>query len=262
MRIYTKIISQWDEQLQRYVTVESEWFDYAGEVALCKGDNTDKQAEQASLENEQQQNAFSAQLMDVFKAQYGQQQGVLNYLQGKMQPMIDNPTGYGDKALTAMRTSSDDQISNQYQNAQKTLQSNSFAMGGRDLPSGVDSQLAASLLNGEAQDKAGAQNQITMADENLKQSNYWNAVNTLNGVGTEYNPQSYAGASTGASGASSGAAGAVASTSQANTAASNSGFLSKLAGGFGSALGSGLAGGLTGGLGTGVSMLGSGNFGW
>jgi hypothetical protein len=230
----------------RYGAV-AQWFEwYVGPVAECKGDQTLKQSEMISLQNQTQQMEFSKQLMGVFEKQYGDQKEVLDYLKAKMQPMIDNPTGYSEKALAAMRTSATDNLSASYQNAQKALNANRFAGGSRDLPSGVDDQLNAALLQSEATDKAGAQNNITLQDENLKQGNYWNSINVLNGVGAMFNPQSYAGASSSASGASSSAGEATANLGTAYKQSQNSGIM-------------GLIGGLAGGaMSMGTSLFGGG----
>lgn len=37
MKIYTKVVSQWDDEQQRYVTVEEESYNYNGPIAECKG---------------------------------------------------------------------------------------------------------------------------------------------------------------------------------------------------------------------------------
>jgi hypothetical protein len=213
----------WSEMIDRYLREERP-------VSGGKGDQVAKQSEILSQENMQQQMAFSKQLVDVFNKQYADQKGVLDYLKGKVQPMIDNPKGYSPEALAAMRTSATDTTSAAYQNAQKALQASRFAAGGRDLPSGVDAQLNAALLQSEASDKAAQQNDITVRDENLKQGNMWNAINVLSGTAAQFNPQSYAGASTGASGAASGAGNTTANLSQAYTASTQSQLMGVLGG--------------------------------
>ena len=210
MRIYTKTVSMWDESRQRYVTdeAESEWYEYEGPVALCKGDDTAKAAEQ-------QQMNFNSQLMAIFQQQFAKQSAVLDFLKGKLQPMIDKPTGYSPEALTTMRTSATDTLSDAYQNAQRALQNKEFTQGGRDLPSGINDQIDAALLTAEAKDKANAQNTITLNDENLKQSNYWNAMNVLSGnVASQFNPLGYAGAATSGSNAVAGLSQAVTNSQQ------------------------------------------------
>lgn len=201
----------------------------------CKGDEVAEQQEQQTAN-------FNSQLMQIFNKQYSSQQQVLTYLQGKLQPMIDNPTGYSPDALAAQRTSATDTLSAEYQNAQKALQNTEFSQGSRDLPSGVNDQLNEALLQGEASDKANAQNTITTNNAALEQSNYWNALSALNGQATTaYNPLGYAGAAT--SGAN-----AVTGLSQAVTASQGPSI--------GSILG-GIAGAGVGALGAGLGKAGS-----
>lgn len=203
-----------------------EWYVYDGPVAECKGDQTAQAAEQ-------QQAAFSAQMAATFNKQYAAQSEVLNFLKGALEPQITNPTGYGTDAMAAMRTSANENISGSYDNAQKAIQNMQFVNGGRDLPSGVNQMQLGGLKMAEAGDQAGAQNTITLNNENLKQSNYWNAMNVLSGnVASQFNPLGYAGASTGA-------ANTVTGLSQAYNASKQSqlmGVLGGAAGGAASAL--------------------------
>lgn len=199
-------------------------------VSGGKGDSTAEAAEKS-------QEAFNTQLMSTFTQQFNSQQSTLNYLKGVLTPMINNPTGYSPAALAAMRTGATDSTSAAYQNAQKTLQNTEATRSG-DLPSGVNDQLNASLLNSEATDKSTAQNAITLQNANLQQSNYWNAINGLNGVAAENNPDSLASTATaGANG--------VANLSQAVTASSGPTFGALLGGAIG-ATGSALSGGSAG----------------
>lgn len=193
---------------------------------MCSGgDSTAKAAEQSQAN-------FSNTLQQIFTKQYGQQSAILNFLTNKLEPQIENPQGYSDTALNSMRTSATDQIATQYQNAQKALQNQQFENGGENLPSGVNEMQTGALRMGQASDTAAAQNQITQQNEQLKEQNYWNAVDALSGNASQYNPQSYAGASTSAGNS-------VAGLSQAYTASNQSqllGALGGIAGGAGSAL--------------------------
>lgn len=216
MRIYTRVEYEWAGDI--YVPVYADGFDHDGEVTLCKGDSLAKQ-------QESQQIAFNAQLMDIFNKQFASQQEMLTYLKGKLQPMVDNPTGYSDEALTAMRTSATDTLSQNYENAKQALGNRAVQLNqGSDLPSGTQEQLNAALLQSEATDKSNAQNTLTLNNENLKQSNYWNALNILNGQSAnQYNPLGYATAYNQGSDAT-------ANLSQAVTASQQSGFLGALGG--------------------------------
>jgi hypothetical protein len=254
-RVFTKAVSRWSDELNRYVLIEAEsdfTDSYDGDFEQCKGDDTAKKSEQLSLQNQQQQMAFSAHLQSIFDAQYKDQKQILDYIKGKLMPQIDNPQGYSDASLAAQRTGASDTISSNYQHAQQALNTQRFAMGGRDIPSGIDDQLTASLDNSEAQDKAGAQNQITQNNEDLKQRNYWNALGVLQGTGAQFAPQSYAAEATGAGNGASGAGNSVANLSQAYKA-SQGGFWSSFTNSLGSTLGKTLGGGNAGaGGGTGV----------
>lgn len=223
MRVNTKVVID----MVTGEVLEHAWYEYSGPVAECKGDSTAQAAEQ-------QQAAFSAQLANVFQKQFAQQSDVLNFLKGALEPQITNPTGYSDQALAAMRTSATQNISSQYDNAQRALQNQNFINGSRDLPSGVQDMQMGALKQGEASDTASAQNTITLNNENLKQSNYWNAIGALSGgVASQYNPLGYAGASTGA-------ANSVAGLSEAYKNSQSSqllGALGGVAGGAGAAFG-------------------------
>jgi len=205
--------------------LEHEGFYWAGGVELCKGDDVAKQQEQQQLQ-------FNQQMQSIFSQQFQKQSATLAYLQSKLQPMIDKPTGYSPDELAAMRTGATDQLSTSYQNATKALQ-NTEAVRSGDLPSGVNEQLNSGLLQQEASDKANAQNNITVNDANLKQSNYWGAINALNGNAVEQNPLGYAGTYNQGSGN-------ISSLSQAVTASNQSQLLGALGGvaaGVGSAAG-------------------------
>src|SRR6266700_4381114 len=218
MRIYTRVVfdSEWNR-----IEAECEFYEYDGPIALCKGDSTAKAAEQ-------QQAAFNAQLMTIFQSQFAKQNSILDYITPKMQSIIDNPSGYSPEALAAMRANSIDNLSNQYQSAQKALNAKELSGGGAELPSGVNAQLDEALFNAEASDKAGAENNITLSNEQLKQANYWNALSVLSGNAAQINPLGYASAAT--TGGNT-----VANLSQAYTASQGPGLMGLLGGVIGGA---------------------------
>lgn len=209
----------WSQTVDRYIAE-------GRTVSGGKGDQIAKQAEV-------QQMQFQGQLMQIFQQQFGQQSDMLNFLKTNLEPQITKPTGYSDEAKAAMRASATDNISGQYDNATKALQNVQFARGGRDLPSGVDEMQAGALKGAQAKDTADALNTITLNDENLKQNNYWNAMNVLSGnVASQYNPLGYSSSATNAGNS-------VAGLSQAYTASKQSqllGALGGIAGGVGTAL--------------------------
>lgn len=202
------------------VTILLEGFNGVVEEWL-KGDPTAQAAEQ-------QQMSFDQQLMQLFQAQYGKQSAITDFLTKQMEPLISKGgQGFSPESLAAMRTNATDQLSNQFAGAQRAVN----ATEQRDLPSGVNAQVQGSLLAQEAEQQAAAQNNITVANEQQRQQNYWNSINVLNGQAATENPLGYAnGATTGTN--------AVANASQAVTAAAGPTF--------GSVIG-GIAGGVLGG---------------
>lgn len=163
-------------------------------VSGGKGDQTAKASEEQSL-------ALQKQMADLFTKQYGDQSQITKFLTSKLEPIINNPQGYGGAAEAALRTSAADNVATNYENAQKALQTEQFAKGGRDLPSGVNAQIDAQLAAARAGDAASAQTGITLQNENLKQQNFWDAINGLSGNAQIINPQSYAAGSSSAAGA-------------------------------------------------------------
>jgi hypothetical protein len=258
MRIYKKLVID----MESGSILEADSFEYDGPVALAKGDSTAQAGEQIQNENAQQQLDFSKQLQSAFTSQYGAQSAITSFLTNKMESTMSNPQGFGADALAAMRTSATDTNANQYQQAEAASQRTSFAQGGRDLPSGVDSQISGAIAASGAANNAASQNQITLQNEQQKQSNYWNAANSLSGTAATINPLGYAGASSSAGSSAASAGNSTASLSNANTNAASNSFLGKLGGSLASSLGSGIGSGLAGGLGTQMSTIGSGNFGW
>lgn len=195
---------------------------------MCSsGDQTLKQSEQA-------QAAFTQTLQKNYSQQFAQQSGILSFLQGQLEPMIKNPQGFSPTALTALRTSATDTNATQYGNASTALNDQLAARGGAtDLPSGVDAQLRAGLAEAGAKTQAASQNDITLQDAQLKQQNYWNAVNALSGNAAQFNPTGYANSANAGTD----------STANIGTAFKNSqssqllGALGGIAGGVGSAVG-------------------------
>lgn len=233
MRITTKITWSWTGEI-----LEHQFHEYSGPLEMCGGggDSTDTGAEDA-------QASFDTQLMTMYKSQYATQQSQLSYLQGKMQPIINaGGTGYTDQQLASMRTGATDANSAQLQNAQAAMNNSITQNSGGSKLSGVAGSTVeanAALLNAGAQAQAGSQEAITSQNANLQQSNYWNAINALNGVAAQENPLGYASAATSGSNA-------VAGLSQANTASVEAGnqwmgMVGSIAGGVGSALSGGLS---------------------
>lgn len=195
------------------------------------------------------QSDFANYLQQAFKQQFGHNEDVLNFLQNKMWQGVQHPQGYSPAALTAMRTGAIDNASREFAHAQQGLNEQEMSHGGADLPSGVNAQINAGLGAEEAAQKANAENQITLANENLKNENYWKSAAGLGGVAEGYNPLGYAGAE-------SGATGEVGSLVNAATNVNNSGFGHMLEGSIAQGLGSEITGGNSTGSGTAAGFFG------
>jgi hypothetical protein len=198
-------------------------YNYDGFVVFFKGDPNAKAAESTQL-------AFTNQLMNIFQAQYGKQASVLDYLTNQMKSQVANPTGYRPEDLSAMRTQSADTIAQGATNAkQAAANATSVASGGSKLAGVAGTTLMSQAAIDAAQqaEEASANNNITMANANLRNANYWNATNVLGGTAASFDPLGYSGQ--GLEGGK-----VVADLSQANTAANGptaGEILGKVAGG-------------------------------
>jgi hypothetical protein len=147
--------------------------------------------------NEKNSVDFSQSLMDIFKQQFPQQQGMLNFLNGKLQGMIQNPTGFSSQDLSALRTNASTNAATQTQNALKASGATEAARGGgatSAVQSGVDKQIQGQIQAAGAGALSNNLSNIEVANEQQRQNNYWNAIRGESSVAEMENPQSYAGA--------------------------------------------------------------------
>lgn len=154
--------------------------------------------------NENDSVQFSRALMDIFQQQFAGQQGILNFLNGKLTGMINNPTGFSSQDLAAMRGTASTNVATQTQNALKAAGATAAARsGGATSPvmSGVDKQIQGQIQAAGAGALSNSINNIAIANEEQKQNNYWKAVGAESGVAEMENPQSYASGATSATNA-------------------------------------------------------------
>ena len=213
----------WTERIEQYLRE-------GRTVSGGKGDQTAKASEVASA-------AFQNTLTQAFKTQFAKQQGVLDFLNGKLTASVNNPQGLSPTAKAALDTGAIEGVGGQYQNALKTEQAQTAARGGSDLPSGVEAQIQGQLSGAAAGETSSELRNNALVDEQLKQQNYWNSVNGLNGVSAQINPLGY-------SGEANSAGNTTAGLSQAFTASNQS----QLLGALGGIVGGGLSGWASGGF--------------
>jgi hypothetical protein len=155
MRVTTKIVID----MRSGAVLEHEFFEYDGPVALCKGDQTVKSAENSQFQ-------FSQTLQAAFAKQFGVQSATLQFLTNKLTDAVNNPQGLSPEALAATRTNASQRTATDYAHAQQAINGQIAARGGSTLPSGVDAQIRGSLAQGAANEESESQNQITLANEN------------------------------------------------------------------------------------------------
>lgn len=203
-------MSNWTATIERYIAEGKT-------VSGGKGDKTAKASEVAQAN-------FTNTLTKAFQAQYGKQSDLLAILTKTLSPQLANPTGLSAATKAAMTTNAIETSATTFQNALKGTQAITASHGGPTaLPSGVQEQITGQLAGQQAASETSGLENIQQQDENLKQSNYWNAVNGLNGVAAQTNPLGYANGATGSSGA-------VAGLSQAFTQSNQSQLLGALGG--------------------------------
>lgn len=144
-----------------------------------------------------EQNAFYQQLSNEYSQVFGEQQNVLKRLQSNLQPIINaGPTqqAFSPQQLTSLNTTAQDQVANNYQSAEKSVQGQFANQSGVFVPSGVEQSVAGGIASSAAQQLSSEQNQILQNGYQLGNQDYESAVGALSGVANMYNPNGTAGA--------------------------------------------------------------------
>jgi hypothetical protein len=158
---------------------------------MCSsGDQTLKSTEQSNA-------ALTAELGADYQITFSENQAIQKQLTGILQNQISNPQGLPPEEIAAARTSATDRTGVQFENATRSANAVSAAHGGAALPSGVSAQISGDISATAASADAAEQNQITVADAQAKQQNYWNAISGLGAVGQGYNPTGYSNSAAG-----------------------------------------------------------------
>jgi hypothetical protein len=132
--------------------------------------------------------ALTQELGKDYATTFGESQAIQAQLKGVLTNQLTNPTGLGADRVAAMRTGVTDTTAQQYEGATRAANAVSAAHGGAGLPSGVSAQVGGQIAAGAAQANSAEQGQISVADAQAKQANYWNAISGLGQVGAAYNP--------------------------------------------------------------------------
>lgn len=174
----------------------------------CSGDSTAQDLEKT-------QAAFTSTLNSAYSTMFANQQATLAKLTAQLNQAVNNPQGFSAQDLAAMRTTTMDQTTQQFARAQVAANAKAAAEGGADLGSGVAAGISAGIQAQGAEAQAAGQEQITLANEQLKQQNYWRGISGLENLGGMENPTSIAGAEAGVANSATNAGQLVLSSEQA-----------------------------------------------
>lgn len=211
MQIFTKIVMQWDGH--KYVTTESESFDYCGPVELCCGAT----AAQNNLANEQ--SSFFGNAVDQAQQIFGKDSTVFNSLMKTFAPTVaagPSQQGFSAGEKSNLDSQAITQSGQAYKNAKAATGNAEAAQGGgmAVLPGGAKVGADANLAISSANNTANELGQINQADYDQGNKNYNEAVSGMAGASNVFN--SATGASEGATGAGSAAASTANQVSQEN----------------------------------------------
>src|SRR5579859_7212469 len=106
---------------------------YLAEGRTVSGGKDDK----AIQSQQMQQMSFNKQLASIFSTQFGQQSGILNFLNQKLTSIANNPNGLTPEAKAALTTQNTEGAAKDFAAAQTATQSIEAGRGGSSLPSGV-----------------------------------------------------------------------------------------------------------------------------
>jgi hypothetical protein len=152
--------------------------------------------EQKQLAAEQAQ--FYRTLTANYAQQFAGQNAILQSLRDTFTPILQRgpgQQGFTAPEPTAMRTGAMENVGGAYQNAATAVNERMAALGGGNayLPSGAAAQVNAALAQQAAEQEAGTQNQITMANYDVGRQNFYGAASALGNTAQMFSPTSYIG---------------------------------------------------------------------
>lgn len=149
--------------------------------------------------------AMTQTLQNDYSSAFANNQKILGNLTTTLNQAVAKPQGFTSGQMAALRTGAMDTTTGAYNQAKVNAGAAAARYGG-DVASGVTGQIMGDIGAAEAGTESQQQNQITEANAELQQQNYWKAISGLSNVAAEYNPTSYANAATSSSGATTSAA--------------------------------------------------------
>lgn len=148
-----------------------------------------------------QANFFNT-LKSSYAQNFGAQSAILGNLNAALEPIISggpNQSGFSAEQKAAMTSSAINNAATANRNAQVIAGSN--IGGNTGVTTGGQKQLQASIATGVGNNLSSNLNNINLQDAELGRQNFFGAESALAGVGAQYNPTGFAGATTSAGGA-------------------------------------------------------------
>lgn len=138
--------------------------------------------DQKEKSTEDMMNQFAQQLTGAFSTSFAKSQSILGSLQSQLTSTMTNPHGFDPKTLASMKTAATDESATRFSQATAQAGAYTAARGGADLGSGVAAQISGQVGAAAATEAATAQNQISIANGQLQNQNYWQGVQGLQQV--------------------------------------------------------------------------------
>lgn len=235
MRIYTKLV--WDIETMALLEAVAE--DYSGPLEIAKG------ADEANNQRKEQ--------LDLQKQQLAMQNSTLNTIKGGVGKYLTGDIGFSPAEMAMLSSQFLNNNSQDFASAGSAVRDAlaSKGMGTGALPvGGTYTRGLSGLLGAQASQHGAGLLNLGISDAQQALTNKFNAASVLNGSAATLGSN----VSTFGQGASSALGDYI--------KAANQSFGGMFMNSLGGALGAGLGNAAVGGLGTGVSKLGSGNWGW
>lgn len=239
MKIYTKLVLQWNEGADKYLPVVEESYEYDGPVALCCGATGAQNTIQTG-----QMNAYT-QMNQQAQAVFGQDSQVFNQLQSTFAPTVaagPSQQGFSPTENANLQSQAITESGQAYKSAKSAVGEAVAAQGGGNnaaLTSGTNTGIDINVADSAAANTANQLGQITQANYQTGRQNYDTAVAGLAGSTNVFNSATNAGnAATGA--------GSAASTTANQIATQNNSWIQSVTGALG-----GVAGAAVGDIGSG-----------
>lgn len=250
MRIYTKVVMQFDDRQGKYVDSDAEYFEYDGTISLLCG------ASQGQKDIANQQSATYNQMVQQATQVFGDSSKVFGDLMSTFAPTLaagPNQEGFSQAEKSALQSSAITQTGQAYRNAKQAAGEAMAAQGGGnvgDVTGGSNAAINLGIAENAANQTSSELNQIDQADYAVGRQNYAQAAAGLAGATNVFNP------ATTAENAATGSGEAAANTENQISQQNNS-WVSSVTGALGGIAGAALTGGMSN-LGKGVGFFGSG----